>query len=115
MHPTDTFQNQKAAFFGVAISPGAPREGFSEELLSKAFYQNPSDTGSQALKSHTHFVTSEAKGKLPAPFTAEEFHLRVKKANLVEARHLLTQSQMTEAILLVYDLDALEAYPSKTS
>ncbi len=112
MHPSDVLRDKKAVFFGVVVGAENDPE-FSAELLSRAFYQNPADTGGSLLKSHSHFIVSDLVGELPAPTTADEFLTRAKAAKLTECRHLLTQSKLQEAVLLVYDLKSLESYQDK--
>ena len=114
MHPSDVLRDKKAVFFGI-VTGAKDDPGFSVELLNKAFYQNPGDTGDSTLKSHSHFVVSDLEGELPAPSTADEFLTRAKAAKLTECRHLLTQSKLQEAVLLVYDLKSMESYQDKAA
>lgn len=90
--------------FGVVI-PAAAKKEFSEEILSRAFYDNPRDIHHLSFESHTHaaFTDRLTLASEPEALLQELEHLKIKGV-----RHVLTSSILQEGKGVIFPLQAIE-------
>jgi lysophospholipase L1-like esterase len=113
-HPVDSLNNQSGIFFGIVINTEKPQPpGYADSLERKAVYINYADNnpvGTGQLQSHTHVLISTDARALPSATTPDEVLRGAQSYPVNDIRHLLTQSVLTDGLLMVYDVGAIVPY-----
>ncbi len=105
-HNLSPINGRVGIFFGVVNNPSkeAPAE-YDKNIEERIFYVNPSDRGSLALQSHTHIlITSNETLRYGSDYSEATILGIGQSLTVVSVYHLLTQSLLKKAIIIVYEL-----------
>lgn len=100
---TPMAQMQTAFFFGVVI-PWQGMKKFPENILKKAFYQNPADAGHNNFMNHSHAALLPADS-LNRNVNRAAFLASLPHSSVTAVRHLLTQSLIKEVAFIVIPIE----------
>ena len=108
-HNLEPVSHRVGIFFGVVNNPNKTK-GFTYDtsVEAKMFYTNPAEKGSSELRSHAHvLITSQTILQSPNVVTGQDLIRLARTIPIVDLGHLLTQSILKKATLLVYDIDRI--------
>ena len=105
-HSLKPIKDSVGVFFGVVNNPKAnPSAGYDPTIESKMFYVNPADKSTSELRSHTHvLVTTNQSLELETNYWQDDVLRLVETLSVVDVSHLLTQSKLRNAIIVVYSV-----------
>jgi hypothetical protein len=114
-HNLTPINDTVCVFFGVINNPGKPPStGYDAAVEEKIFYINPAEKGGSALQSHTHaLITSNSSLNFRLD-SEDDLWKFVKTLSVVDVNHLLTQSTLRKATIMVYEIKTTAAM-AKTS
>jgi len=115
-HNLTPINDTVCVFFGVINNPGKPPStGYDAGVEEKIFYINPAEKGGSALQSHTHvLITSNSSLNFRLQDSEDDLWKFVKTLSVVDVNHLLTQSTLRKATIMVYEIKTTAAI-AKTS
>lgn len=109
-HPADYWgqsesEKQKSVcFFGVVIT-NKEKKNYPNELLRKAFYQNPHESQVSSCFGHTH--GSVVQGGLREPGNSQVFFSNLQNLSLTSVRHVLGHSLIQEGAFAIFPFDKI--------
>jgi len=114
-HPVDSVKNRNGIFFGVVINTEKQQPpGYADSLERRMVYVNYADKNRSPLQSHAHvLLIAGNKRKLDFPKTPDDIVRKAESYAVKDVQHLLTQSVITDGVLMVYDVGALTPYTPK--
>ncbi len=107
-HSLSPIISRVGVFFGVVNNPSKePPAGYDMNVEERVFYVNPTDRGSLGLQSHTHvLITANQTIRYEPNYSGDAILGMARSLTVVDVYHLLTQSVLKKAIVVVYDLGA---------
>jgi hypothetical protein len=107
-HPVQTRTNRSGILFGVVVNTDRPEPaGDSSALERRMVYVNYADKNRSALQSHSHVLFLTGNPDIPSARAPRAVLSSLRRFRPTEISHLLTQSTVTDALLLVYDVRRL--------
>jgi hypothetical protein len=105
-HSLKPINDRVGVFFGVVNNPKAnPSVGYDSTIESKMFYVNPADKSVSELRNHTHvLVTTNLSLELETNYSQDDTLGLVRTLPVVDISHLLTQSKLRNAVIIVYSV-----------
>jgi hypothetical protein len=107
-HSLSPINGKVGIFFGAVNNPSKEQPpGYDVSIEERMFYVNPTDRGSLTLQSHTHIlVTSNQTIPFESDYSGRTILGMARSLTVVNVYHLLTQSILKRAILIVYGIAA---------
>ena len=108
-HDLPPIKDVVSIFFGTVSNPNkAAAPGYDLGMEERIFYTNPAEKGASTLQSHTHILITARKsleGKLDD--SDDEISRFAKSLSVIDINHLLTQSTVRKATIMIYDIRAM--------
>lgn len=107
-HNLSPINGRVGIFFGFVNNPSKTAPvGYDESLEEKMFYVNPADRGNLALQSHTHIlITTNETLQYGQDYSQNSILSIANSLAILTVNHLLTQSVLKKAVVIVYELAA---------
>jgi hypothetical protein len=108
-HTLAPIKDRVAIFFGVVNNlNGEAQMTYNATMENRVFYVNPAEEATSELRSHTHVLITSASTYTPSHLDSDEELLGlVQTFSIIDAGHLLTQSTLQRAVIIVYSIDRM--------
>ncbi len=108
-HTLAPIKDRVAIFVGVVNNPNRdPQTTYNATMENRIFYVNPADEATSELRSHTHVLITSSSTYAPSHLDSDEELLGLAQTfPIVDVGHLLTQSTLQRAAIVVYSIDRI--------
>jgi hypothetical protein len=116
-HNLEPSYNRVGIFIGVINNPTKQLPlGYDTAFEGRVFYVNPADKGDTGLRTHTHILVTSSVSIPPGTGASYGDVLRIaRNVQVVDVYHLLTQSTLKKAVVVVFEISRTTAMSKAAS